>query len=352
MGRLPVLQAAEKLVSTPASKLAGDPVSTPASKLAGDPVSTPASKLAGDPVCGEPTVHFLGRSESGVRSSCASLVASAGFAAVRLARSSCFYIFCGFLGVTALPAQISRNLQQMITTLVANERNANLHKQHFLYTSVERSDRTGGHVWTDRVVETAQGKLRYLIAEDGHPLSPERHAEELARLKTIEDDPAAFVRREQARRNDEQHAQQMLELLPRAFLFDSAGTEGPYLRINFRPNPAYDPDTYEERVLHSMSGMMLVDPDTLRLHHLEGRLNNNVSFAYGLLATIHSGGGFETTRDLIAPGTWKTTLIDTHIDGRAIFFKTISLHQQSEHRDFQPVPGNLTIPQAIQLLEK
>jgi hypothetical protein len=269
-----------------------------------------------------------------------------------LARSACLTVLCGMLGVTAVAAQTSENIQQMITTLVANERAAAQHKQHFLYTSVERSDRTGGHLWTDRVIETSQGRLRYLIGEDGHSLSPKHHAEELARLKAISDNPADFVRHEQARRNDERHAQQMLELLPRAFLFENGGTEGPYLSINFRPNPAYEPDTYEERVLHSMSGMMLIDPNTLRLHHLEGRLNNDVSFAYGLLATIHSGGGFETTRELIAPETWKTTLIDTHFDGRAIFFKTISLHQRSEHRDFQPVPANLTIPEAIQLLER
>lgn len=269
-----------------------------------------------------------------------------------LARSACLCVLCGVLGVTVVSAQASANLQQMITTLVANERKAAQHKQRFLYTSVERSDRTGGHIWTDRVIETADGKLRYLIAEDGHPLSPKRHAEELARLKTISDNPADFVRREQARRNDERHAQQMLELLPRAFLFENGGSDGPYLRINFRPNPAYEPNTYEERVLHSMSGMMLIDPDTLRLHHLEGRLNNDVSFAYGLLATIRGGGGFATTRDLITPDTWKTVLIDTHIDGRAIFFKTISLHQHSEHRDFQSIPANLTISQAIQLLER
>jgi hypothetical protein len=269
-----------------------------------------------------------------------------------LLRLTCFVAFFGSSGVTALLAQARPDLEQMVKMVVANERSAAQNKPPFLYTSVERSDRTGGHVWTERVVEIPQGKLRYLLAEDGHPLSAGRQDQEISRLKMIAADPSDFIHREQSRKDDEERAERMLDLLPTAFLFDSPGNEGSYLRINFRPNPAYEPQTYEQRVLHSMSGFILIDSKTLRLRHLEGHLGSDVSFAYGLLATIRGGGEFSTTRDRIAPNMWKATLIDVHIDGRAILFKTISLHQHSEHEDFHPVPENLSIPEAIQLLEK
>jgi hypothetical protein len=249
-------------------------------------------------------------------------------------------------------AQGSLILQQRVATLMANERNAARQKPPFLYTSIERSDRTHSHLWTERVAEIPQGKLRYLIAEDGKPLSADRRNAEIGRLKVIADNPDDFIRHEQFRRNDEQHAQQMLELLPRAFLFDSPGNDGPWLRINYRPNPAYIPQTFEERVLHGMSGTMLIDERTMRLHDLEGNLRNEVTYGFGLLATIHKGSSFATTRDQIAPNIWKTTSVDIHFDGRAVFFKTISRHQHSIRRDFKALPGDLSIPRAIELLTR
>jgi hypothetical protein len=148
-----------------------------------------------------------------------------------------------------IQAQRATTLQQSITELVRNERNAARQKPPFLYTSIERSERTNGHLLIERVAEISQGKLRYLISEGGHPLSPERHNAEIARLQAIAANPRDFLRHEQARQDDEYHAQQMLALLPRAFLFLSAGNDGPWLRISYRPNPAYMPGDFEERVL-------------------------------------------------------------------------------------------------------
>ncbi len=253
---------------------------------------------------------------------------------------------------SAAHAQGGLTLQQKVAKLIANERRAARQKPSFLYTSIERSDRTRGHLWTERVAEIPQGKLRFLIAEDGNALSSDGRSTEIERLKKIADNPGDFIRREQARQSDEEHALQMLDLLPRAFLFDSPGTDGHWLRINYHTNPAYVPQTYEERVLHAMSGTMLVDERTTRLHLLEGSLSSEVTFGYGLLATVHKGSSFATTRDPIAPDVWKTTSMDVHFDGRAIFFKTISRQQHSIHRDFKPIPGDLSIPRAIELLTR
>jgi hypothetical protein len=253
---------------------------------------------------------------------------------------------------SAAHAQGSPTLQQRVAALMANERSAARQKPSFLYTSIERSDRTHGHLWTERVAEIPQGKLRLLIAEDGNALSADRRSAEIARLKDIADKPDDFIRRELARKSDEEHALQMLDLLPRAFLFDSPGKDGRWLRINYHTNPAYVPQTFEERVLHAMSGTMLIDERTMRLHDLEGSLSSEVTFGYGLLATIHKGSRFATTRDPIAPDVWKTTSIDVHFDGRAIFFKTISRQQHSVHRDFMAIPGDLSIPRAIELLTR
>ncbi len=242
--------------------------------------------------------------------------------------------------------------KEMVKTLLEHERSASEHRGLYEYVSKERSDRTGGHLWTEKVVETKSGKVRMLIAEDGVPLSGDRVGQERGRLAGIVADPAGFARKEQALKNDEEKAKQMLELLPKAFLFENARMDGTYERIDFRPNPDYQPQSLEERVLHGMSGSMLVDPKAVRLHRLEGSLPQDVSIGFGILATIHAGSRFATERSPTTAGEWKTTLIDTDINGRAIFFKAISRKQHSEHGDFREISDGTTVAQAVEMAER
>ncbi len=242
--------------------------------------------------------------------------------------------------------------KEMLSTLLAHERSASEHRGLYAYLSKERSERTGGHFWMEKVVETRLGKVRMLVAEDGAPLSADRVAQERGRLAEVVADPAAFAKREQALKNDEEKAKQMLELLPKAFLFENPRMEGGYERIDYRPNPEYQPQSLEERVLHAMTGSMLVDPKAVRLHRLDGMLPQDVSIGFGILATIHAGSRFTTERAATASGEWKTTLIDTDINGRAIFFKAISRKQHSEHGEFREIAGDTTVAQAVALAER
>jgi hypothetical protein len=236
--------------------------------------------------------------------------------------------------------------------MLANEDTAALHKDHYAYLSKERSDRTGGHLWTEKVVETNAGKLRMLLEEDGQPLSPDRVAAERGRLAAIVADPAAFQKKQQSLKDDEAHARQLLMLLPKAFLFSDAHPEGSYLRIDFKPNPDYETQSMEERVLHGMSGTMLIEPKAMRLHHIEGRLPEDVSIGFGLLATIHAGSNFATTRDSLGELDWKTTQLDTDINGKAIFFKSFARKQHAEHSSYVRVSNDLTIAQAVAIAEQ
>jgi hypothetical protein len=270
----------------------------------------------------------------------------------RLASFSALLLGCSVFCVPASQAQHRSNLQDMVQFLVAMEQQASLRKPPFLYTSTEKSDRTNGHVWTERVADIPQGRLRYLMAVDGHPLPPDRRAEEIARIQSIVANPVSFIRHEKARQNDERHAEEMLDLLPRAFTFEDGGKDGPWIRINYKPNPDYVPQTYEERALHGMSGTLLIDSRSSRLHQLSGRLDDDVKYAYGMLGTIRRGSNFTTTRDMVAHDVWKTTFLDTHIDGRIAILKTMSRTQHSIHQEFYPLPLDITLPQVAALLTR
>ena len=250
---------------------------------------------------------------------------------------------CGF--ARALDAKVT------ISELVQHEAAASEHRGHYIYTSEERSERTGGHLWQERVAETSWGKVRYLVAVDGQPLTGDKLAAEKARVGGEANDPEGFKRSEAARVDDEQHAKQMLELLPKAFIFGAPVNEGEYLRIPFSPNPGYLPQSLEEKVLYGMSGTVLVDAKTLRLRGIEGRMAQDVSIGFGLLATIHAGS-FSTTREHVGGDDWKTELLHTDINGKALFLKTIARQQDAKHWGFQKIADGMTVAQAVAQLEQ
>ena len=57
-------------------------------------------------------------------------------------------------------AEVAPMPQSIIEAMIANENAAAARHDHYLYITYERSDRTGGHLWQERVVDTDAGRLR------------------------------------------------------------------------------------------------------------------------------------------------------------------------------------------------
>ncbi len=249
-------------------------------------------------------------------------------------------------------AQTSNEARRIVETMLSHEGDPAEHRYRYMYLSEERSDRTGGHLWLERVVETSEGKVRLLLAEDGKPLNTERQAVEELRLKDIAAHPSAFQKREQATKSDEQHAEQMLTMLHKAFLFDEPRPDGGDVRIGFRPDPAYQPKSMEEKVLHAMTGAVLVDEKTMQLHRIEGKMNSDVSLGYGLIGTIHAGSNFATTHEPQPGGEWKDATVNTAIEGKALLFKEIGKNEHMVHSEFKRLADNISVADAVALLVK
>ena len=252
----------------------------------------------------------------------------------------------------AVQAQSSDAARRIVETMLVHEGDPAEHRLKYMYLSEERSDRTGGHLWKERVVETDMGKVRLLLAEDGKPLSLERMAAEKAKLADIAAHPYSFQRREQSMKNDEEHAEQMLALLHKAFLFDDPHADGSDVRIAYRPDPAYQPRTMEEKVLHAMSGAVLVDERTMQLHRIEGTIPADVGLGYGILGSVHAGSSFSTEHEMEPGGEWKDALVNTAIEGKAMLFKEIGRNEHVVHSEFQRLPDSISVAEAVALLER
>jgi hypothetical protein len=128
-----------------------------------------------------------------------------------------------------------------------------------------------------------------------------------------------------------------MRLMLEAFLYDYDGVDGNLVRVKFRPNPHYNPPTYEARVVHSLAGTILIDSQQQHLARLSSQLISTVEFGYGLLGHIDSGGTVEIGRVEVGPSQWKTALIDIQLSGRLILFKTISKQEYEIRSDFGAV---------------
>ncbi|MFL6428193.1 MAG: hypothetical protein ACJ71S_08115, partial [Acidobacteriaceae bacterium] len=240
---------------------------------------------------------------------------------------------------------------QVVTAMVQNEKHARQHPTFFRYTSVERSTRTGGHLWTENVVETSDGLLRRLIAEDGKPLSADRATAENRRISALVADPSALRAANADRRADEERLGKLLDVLPKTFLFSADGMQGDCVRIAFRPNPDFSPSTYADRIVHGLAGTILIRMPAERLCGIEGHLVDRVSFGFGLLGHIDPSSHFRVERVPVTATDWKSAHIDVHVDGKVLLLKSISRDQNATHSGATPIPPNLSLAQAAALTQ-
>jgi hypothetical protein len=238
---------------------------------------------------------------------------------------------------------------QVVTAMVRNEKQARHHRTFFRYTSVERSERTGGHLWKENVVETPDGLLRRLVEEDGKPLTPDRTAEEDRHIAALVADPDALRDADVDRRADEARLGKILDILPNVFLFNADGTQDDCVRIAFRPNPAFTPSSYDERIVHGLAGTILVRMPAERLCGIEGHLIDRVSFGFGILGHIEKDSRFRVTRTPVTATDWKSTRIEVHLDGKILLLKSISRDQDAHHSGAEPLPLHLSRAQAAAL---
>jgi len=238
---------------------------------------------------------------------------------------------------------------ELVRQVVANETQlVDSDHSHWIYRQHHVED---GKDTLKECVDTDQGALCRLIAEGGHPLSQSEQAKEKERLAELVKNPERQRKLQEARKKDGDQALKMLKMLPNAFHYEYAGTEGDLVKLKFVPNPQFTPPDRESRVFHAMVGFMWVDRDAKRLVELSGKLTRDVDFGFGLLGHLYRGGTFQVKRADVGDGHWETTLLDVKIRGKALFFKTINADQRETTDNFAKAPGKLTMAEGMKMLE-
>jgi hypothetical protein len=152
--------------------------------------------------------------------------------------------------------------------------------------------------------------------------------------------------------DDNKKMEELLRIIPEAFVFEDQGKEGESEKIAFHPNPEFKPKTYEQRILHALDGIVFIDLHEKRIARLSGSLGTRVVFGYGVIGHVDQGGTTEITRIHLSPGVWKTSAEKIDIDGRFVMLKTIDKHQDESRTGFEPVAPNTTFAQALDEIAK
>jgi hypothetical protein len=101
-----------------------------------------------------------------------------------------------------------------------------------------------------------------------------------------------------------------------------------------------------------MSGELRIDARFKRLVRLDGHLDENVDFGFGLLGRLYKGGWFRLERTQVSATDWKTERMEVHMIGRALVFKSIARETSEVRGGFVPVPARMSFAEGMMLLDQ
>lgn len=254
-------------------------------------------------------------------------------------------VICGVMVSASLYAQDAKQIvQKAVEEELAASRSDHSHWRY-------RDERKDGNDSVFLVVETAHGSVKQLIERGGHPLSEAEAQAEAQRVQTFIHSPSQLRKQQRDNAQDDKNAEDLLRLLPRAFVWKVVSDTGDLTTLHFDPDPNFDAPDIKSRVLGTMAGELVVDKKGHRIRTIKGELTDDVNIGWGLLGKLHKGGTFDVERREIAPGIWQIVQTHVHIQGRALFFKSIGQQQDEVESEFTRVPDSTTLEEAAQMLK-
>jgi len=194
------------------------------------------------------------------------------------------------------------------------------------------------------------------------PLTVEERQKEQGRLDGLVNNPEELKKKEKADKEDTEHTNRIMRALPDAFLYEPDGVQmgtkdlgnpgDELVRLKFRPNPDYSAPSHVEQVLTGMVGYMLIDKSKRRIAMIDGTLEKEVGFGWGILGRLDKGGRFVVQQGTMETGEWQLTRMQLDMTGKILFFKKLVIKSTQTFSDFHQAPPNLTFAQGVELLKR
>jgi hypothetical protein len=243
----------------------------------------------------------------------------------------------------------TRNADALVREVIHNEIEAQLHDTS-LWCYRERSEEDGKPSKTLEVCQTKDGALERLMAQNDRELNAAQREADDERLQKLISHPEQLRAKLKKEREDGEQGRSMLKIFPEAFHFQCESESGNLVTLRFRPNPAFRPNTRASLVFHHMEGTLVLDTKDKRLVEINGRLTSEVRFLGGLLGHLDKDGTFVVKQQEVSDGHWDLSYMSVDMDGKALFFKTITVLEKKTLADYKPLPHGATLQQAADFL--
>ena len=202
------------------------------------------------------------------------------------------------------------------------------------------------------VVETADGAISRHTKENGHAPSEQTLRKDDDFNQRFIHSPDLRAKQKRDGEHDDKSATELLNEMPIAFVWHIESETSELITLSYKPNPDFSPPDMESRVMGGMTGSMVVNKEGHRIRSFKGRLENDVTIGFGLLARLKTGSTFDIERRLVGEGFWEITETHVHINGHALFFKTIGTQEDEVKSHFTPVPAKTTLEEALAMLNE
>jgi hypothetical protein len=160
--------------------------------------------------------------------------------------------------------------------------------------------------------------------------------------------------RHKKEKEDSDRADEMIRLLPDAFVYKYEGmVDGPNgacYRFNFQPNPNFNPPDREAQVYAGMTGELWIDQTQERMVRLDAHLIADVEFGWGILGRLYKGGSILVEQADVGEHHWETTHMKLSLTGKALLIKPLNFQTTEDASHFEPVPPQMGYQNAIKML--
>jgi hypothetical protein len=245
------------------------------------------------------------------------------------------------------PTQAQALVARALATEVRTAQDANHPMRYRLRKSSPRL------TTTKEIAETLDGDVARLIAINDQPLGTDDEQREQARLDALASDPSRQRHRKQSEESDTGIVLKLLRMLPKAFLYEyegvGQGPSGKVEKFRFRPNPDFSPPDLETQALTAMIGELWIDAAQERVTRLEGHLQQDTNYGWGILGKLDKGGWIVLEQAEVGAGQWRISRFQIKMDLR-ILLKTKSFDSVQEMTGYTPIPAGMDYRQAIQML--
>lgn len=206
---------------------------------------------------------------------------------------------------------------------------------------------------TKEIIETRDGAVARLIAVYDKPLNQAQEQAEEDRLNLLASDSSRQEHRKESQASDFGLVMKLLRMLPNAYVYQYAGAgmgaAGKVEKFTFRPNASFSPPDLESQALTAMTGEIWIDAAQERVTRLEGRLQQDTEYGWGLLGKLDKGGWVVLEQADVGGRQWRIVRFKMQMNLR-ILFKTKNIDTTEEMTQYAPVPWGMDYRKAIQML--